>query len=54
MTEQRLKERAKVLFNSEYVSTEVNERNQKEWVQAVQTLGKKWLYAEQVQRKGTK
>jgi hypothetical protein len=52
MTEQKLKERAKVIFNSPYASEELNQRNQSEWVKSVQQLGSKWLYAVQVKRKG--
>jgi hypothetical protein len=54
MTEQGLKERAKVIFNSEWVSEELNQRNQDEWVKSVQQLGSKWLLAGQVKRKGAK
>jgi hypothetical protein len=51
MTEQKLKERAKALFNSEWVSPELNARNQQEWVKSVQQIGSKWLLAENVKRK---
>jgi hypothetical protein len=54
MTEQKLKERAKVIFNSEWVSPELNARNQDAWVKSVQTLGSKWLLAENIKRKGVK
>lgn len=55
-TNAELEERAKVLFNSEWVSPELNERNQQEWVKSVQGLGNKWLYAKSnfVKRKGVK
>lgn len=51
-----LEARAKVLFNSEYVTPEMNERNQQEWIKSVQGLGNKWLYAKAnfVKRKGVK
>jgi hypothetical protein len=52
--EQKLRERAKVIFNSPYVSDELNARNQFEWVKSVQALGKKWLFAENIKRKGAK
>jgi hypothetical protein len=53
-TKERLEERAKVLFSSEWVSPELNARNQQEWVKSVQALGKKWLFAENIKRKGVK
>lgn len=51
-----LEARAKVLFCSEWVSPELNARNQQEWVKSVQGLGNKWLYAKSnmVKRKGVK
>jgi hypothetical protein len=48
---ERLEERAKVLFNSQWVSDELNTRNQKEWVKAVESMGTKFAYAVQIQRK---
>lgn len=56
MTSKQLNERAKVLFNSEYVSEEVNKANQVKWVKSVETLGSKWLYHEsnKITRKDSK
>lgn len=54
MTTKQLEQRAKVLFNSEYVSEELNKANQVKWVKAVEALGSKWLYHEsnRIGRKG--
>lgn len=48
---ERLEERAKVLFNSPWVSNELNTRNQQEWIKAVESMGDSFAYAVQVQRK---
>jgi hypothetical protein len=53
-TKERIEERSKVLFNSPWVSPELNARNQGEWIKAVQSMGDKFAYAVQVQRKGIK
>lgn len=55
-TNTELEERAKVLFNSEYISEEINKANQVKWVKAVEALGSKWLYHESniIKRKGAK
>jgi hypothetical protein len=53
-TKERIEERSKVLFNSPWVSPELNARNQQEWVKAVEYLGDKFAYAMQVQRKDKK
>ena len=50
-TKERLEERAKVLFNAPWVADELNTRNQKEWVKAVESMGMKFAYAVHVQRK---
>jgi hypothetical protein len=50
-THEELTERSKALFNSDLVSPETNHYNQKSWVESVNNLGDKWLYAAQVQRK---
>lgn len=52
MTDLQLKERAKLLYNSPYVSEELNKRNQEHWMKAVTNLGDKWLFAKHIQRKG--
>lgn len=44
MTSKQLSERAKVLFNSEYVSEEINKANQVKWVKSVEGLGSNWLF----------
>lgn len=51
-----LEERAKVLFNSEYVSEDINNSNRVKWVESVNSLGSKWLYhkSNMVKRKGVK
>jgi hypothetical protein len=36
---------ARRLFNSPYVSSEINRANQRKWVRSVRTLGDKWLLA---------
>ena len=53
-TDEELEAFSKVLFNSEWVSTELNERNQQEWVKSVQSLGTRWLFhkANMIKRKG--
>jgi hypothetical protein len=55
-TKEKLQERAKALFNSEYVSEEINKANQVKWVKSVETLGSKWLYHEsnKITRKDSK
>jgi hypothetical protein len=53
-TDKQLQDRAEVLFNSEYVSEEVNQANRVKWLQSVKQLGGKWLLADQVKRKGVK
>ena len=50
-TQEKLQERAKVLFNSEWVSPELNAKNQENWIKAVTSLGDKWLFAKYVGRK---
>lgn len=52
----KLEERSRVLFNSPWVSPELNIRNQEQWVKSVETLGSRWLYHESnnVKRKDTK
>lgn len=52
MTTTQLQERAKLLYNSPYVSEELNKRNQEQWMKAVTDLGEKWLFAKRIQRKG--
>lgn len=51
-----LEARAKVLFNSEYISEELNKANQVKWVKAVEALGSNWLFhkSNMVKRKGAK
>lgn len=55
-TNEELESRSKVLFNSEYVTNELNERNQQEWLKSVQGLGTRWLYhkSNMIKRKGVK
>lgn len=50
MTKQQLEARAKELWNNPDVSKETNQYNQTQWVQAVISLGDKWLFAKQVKR----
>lgn len=50
-SKERLEERAKTLFNSKWASDELNTRNQREWIKAVENMGDKFAYAVQVQRK---
>ena len=52
----KLEEHSRVLFNSPWVSPELNIRNQEQWVKSVEILGSKWLYHESnnVKRKDTK
>lgn len=47
-TSQELEEKAKQLWNSEYVSEQQNQANQQRWVEAVLKLGEKWLLAQPV------
>lgn len=49
-TKEKLEERAKVLFNSEWVAAEQNEKNQQSWVKAVTSLGSNWKFTQMVQR----
>lgn len=55
-TSTELEERAKVLFNSEWVSEEINNSNRVKWIESVNSLGSKWLYhkSNMVKRKGAK
>lgn len=56
MTKNQLTTRAKILFNSEYVSEEINKANQIKWLKSVETLGSRWLYHEsnKITRKDSK
>lgn len=56
MTTNQLEQRARVLFNSEYVSEEINKANQVKWLKSVEDLGSKWLYHESniIKRKDSK
>jgi len=42
--------RSQDLFNSEYVTSDVNSANQEKWVRAVQILGNRWLLAKTMKR----
>lgn len=53
-SKEKLKERSEALFNSPWVSPELNARNQGEWIKAVESMGNKFAYAIQVQRKDKK
>lgn len=55
-TNEELEARSKILFNSEWVSPELNQRNRDEWISSVKKLGNNWLYAKAnlVKRKGAK
>jgi hypothetical protein len=47
-TPEQLNERAKELWNSEHASEELNQANQRRWIEAVLKLGEKWLLAQPV------
>lgn len=40
--------RVRRMFNSEYVSREINRANQRAWVRSVRRLGNQWLLAQPV------
>ena len=42
--------RSQDLFNSEFVTSDVNEANREKWVRAVQILGNRWLLAKTMKR----
>lgn len=46
MTKYQLMRHALKLWNSEYVPKSVNRDNARKWIQAVDRLGSKWVYAE--------
>jgi hypothetical protein len=43
--------RARRLFNSEYVSPEINRANQRKWIRSVRLLGDRWLLAQYIEKK---
>jgi len=43
--------RARRLFNSEYVSPQINRANQRKWVRSLRLLGDKWLLAQLIAKK---
>ena len=42
--------RVRRMFNSEFVSREVNRANQRKWVREIRLLGSNWLYAGRVEK----
>jgi hypothetical protein len=48
-TAKELEVKAKELWNSDLVPDEQNRSNQQRWIEAVLTLGEKWLLAKPVQ-----
>ena len=43
-TTRELLRHARRLYNSDWVPAELNRRNRKAWVRAVQNLGTRWVY----------
>ena len=50
MQTQKLRRKARELYNNSMVSDSVNQYNQRKWVRAMLKLGENWLLAKQVQR----
>lgn len=42
--------RSQELFDSEYVTSDINHANQEKWVRAVQILGNRWLIAKTMKK----
>lgn len=42
--------RVRRLWNSPFVPTEVNRRNQRAWIRSIRLLGDRWLLAQHVGR----
>lgn len=50
LTIKALLRHSKTLWNSPFVTEEVNRHNRRAWVRSVALLGDKWLLAKRVQR----
>ena len=42
--------RSEQLFNSEYVTSDINQANREKWVRAIRILGNRWVFAKSMKR----
>ena len=50
MQTQKLRRKARELYNNALVPESTNQYNQRKWVRAILKLGDKWLLSKQIQR----
>jgi hypothetical protein len=50
MQTEKLRRKARELFNNSLTSKAINQHNQRKWVRSVLRLGDKWHYAKQAER----